>query len=306
MSRHLTTCLVLAAILTTGALCERCPAGCSCEELKVTCKADADLASIPNDLGAGLKELSVVGNGRLKELPADLSARYAWLQKLEIIDCSLTAVAVGVLSEARRLEYLDLSGNLLEELDEDWLAASRLSLRVLLLRRNRLSGAGKSLNGLSRLESLRLSNNRIRVLHDDSFTGLSSLIDLEVNGNRLTAVESDAFRPLTALTSLIANGNPELPSVLPLSGVPLEFVDLADCGLSDLPTGLPNTLTYFIVSRNRIRTLQLRHLAPLFKLNYFIADDNRISEVGRRVEVYSISLCSSRLISHYTSHLISH
>lgn len=61
--------------------------------------------------------------------------------------------------------------------------------------------------------------------------------------------------------------------------MPLDYIDLAECGLQHVPKGLPNTLAYVIVSRNNIQSLRHRNLAPLYKLNFFIADDNKISVV---------------------------
>ena len=135
---------------------------------------------------------------------------------------------------------LNLAGRGIEALrQEDFLGLSRL--QVLDLSRNRLSAWPSAvLGGLPNLTSLRLSGNRLRELPSGALAAHSRLIGLYLAGNELTGLPPGAFRELADLHRLDLSGNAlaELPgnAFAGLSG--LWALRLNGNLLVELPAGL--------------------------------------------------------------------
>ena len=64
-----------------------------------------------------------------------------------------------------------------------------------------------SFNGLSSLEILNLSNNKIEIIKPGTFNGLSSLEILNLSDNKIEKIEFGLFKDLKKLTSLDLRNN---------------------------------------------------------------------------------------------------
>lgn len=94
--------------------------------------------------------------------------------------------------------------------------------------------------GLRRLNSLSLQNNRLTTLPPDLFRGLTSLSSLSLNGNLIAALPPDLLRGLTSLSSLRLNGNliAELPPDLFRGLTTLSSLRLHENRIAELPPGI--------------------------------------------------------------------
>ena len=106
--------------------------------------------------------------------------------------------------------------------------------------------------GLRRLNSLSLQNNRLTTLPQDLFRGLTSLSSLSLNGNRITELPPDLLRGLTSLSSLRLNGNliAELPPDLFRGLTSLSSLRLHRNLIAELPPGI-------FVGLSELRSLDL-------------------------------------------------
>ncbi|XP_078390149.1 leucine-rich repeat and immunoglobulin-like domain-containing nogo receptor-interacting protein 1 [Cetorhinus maximus] len=195
-----------------------CPSQCSCWPLNWTVSCSGrGLEAAPRGIPAGTRALDLSWN-RLRGLE--------WPQARAL---------------SRRLEELDLSHNLVSELEA--------------------AGLGLGLGGLERLRLLRLGGNRLRYLAPGSLSGLAALSRLELAGNPLLVLLDDTFRGLAALSRLELGG-PELTYIGPrawagLGG--LQHLTLEGAALRSLPEAALAPLANLTALRLR----RLPHIAAL-------------------------------------------
>jgi hypothetical protein len=158
------------------------------------------------------------------------------------------------------VQLLDISGNLLETLDET-------SLQDV---------------GLSLLKNLNASDNLIYYIHEEAFVRQSQLQTVDLCGNKLVVIEPNTFiqNPLLKTLSLANNELLELPEGGSfLNTRSLIVLDLSACNLSNIPPNtfqeLPN-LEKLDISHNNLTFLPLlqrvEHLSKLdLSHNYLTA-----------------------------------
>ena len=134
--------------------------------------------------------------------------------------------------------------------------------------------------GLTRLETLKLSRNRLRTLPAGVFAGLGSLKDLDLWYNELQTLPADVFSGLTSLQDLDLEEN-EL-RVLPagvFDGLSLRFLGLEGNRLRTLPPGMfadvDVTLTLDL-SDNALRALPEDVFSGLTNLNLLDLSANQL------------------------------
>lgn len=148
----------------------------------------------------------------LSELPAELDPA---AQQLDLSDNNLTALRNGSLAALglSALELLDAGGNALAAVEPE------------------------AFRGLRLLRTVRLSDNRLRALHADTFAHNPRLQELFLDGNPLAALPADGAWLRAPL---------------------LLVLDASRCGLAALPrralAGLPQLRALYL-ARNRLRTL---------------------------------------------------
>lgn len=170
-------------------------------------------------LGGGNKDAALlVGTGRrlqtldasrtgLEHVPAALTHS---VRTLRLAGNSIRAVQCGDLDSYPLLQLLDMTNNLLEEMEED--ALGRLEMLVILyLTDNKLHAIPRSLP--DELKILHLEFNRIEQIVSGDLLGLPKLEVLLLNDNNIKVVQEGAFSQMTSLITLDLSRNPI--SILP-------------------------------------------------------------------------------------------
>ena len=101
---------------------------------------------------------------------------------------------------------------------------------------------GGTLNGLSQLQLLDLSNNRIQTIFPLSFMPLNNVQNLYLNGNFLTLIQANTFLGLSSLSNLqIQDNKIHTIMVLGLSGLPkIDKIDFSNNELETIPYSMFN------------------------------------------------------------------
>ena len=199
------------------------------------------LIELPADLLSGLSSLEDMTLTRnfLTEIPPDLFADQSSLERLDLSYNALQGLPNGFFTNMSSLDSLDLSHNAIRELPVGFFAGLS-ALDSLELSYNALTQLpdGADLSGLT---TLNLNFNRLASLQPSDFIGLSSLEILGLEFNELRSVPSGFLETMPTLRSVGLAGN----SIASVSedafvGAPetLEYVNLADNVLDDLPAGV--------------------------------------------------------------------
>lgn len=159
-----------------------CPPQCKCNDtlLRVVCNSGG-LDVVPITLNPGLKELFLNNN---------------------IIAAFRTSLNVY-----HNLEYLDVSSNVLDTLNEGNFKGLE-HLKVLRLNRNKITLLpAETFQGLSSLKELYLDENFLEGLSSENFMHLQNLELLNLSQNKISYVDEKAFMGLKNLTTLLMRGN---------------------------------------------------------------------------------------------------
>ena len=181
-----------------------------------------------------------------------------------------------------KIKKLDLSKKGISELkagDFDGLSA----LQTIRLTGNQLHTLPTEIfSGLSFLRHLFLDNNQLTNVPEELFDGLSSLRHLYLNNNQLTNVPEELFDGLSSLLQINAHSNKltSLPSDV-FSGVPsLIQLYLGNNQLKSVPQDLfkkTPTLQSLHLTDNRFTTFPAGVFSGLSSLQYLLLSGNRMS-----------------------------
>jgi len=204
------------------------------------------------------------------------------LVELRLKQNSIAVVHRGALDHvAATLEVLDLSKNNLTKLEPGALNVAA-HLQHVDLSENQLNDVDGAFDGLLRLSRLDLRQNRLSAVTANTFSGLSDLRYLRLDDNRVSSIDSRAFATLDRLMYLVLRGN-RLGAAefrFHFSSRLLSYVDLSDCGLERFPVGLPGSVRYLQLRRNRLRTLRRRDLTDMAgELNILVLDENELESI---------------------------
>ncbi|KAM3835987.1 extracellular matrix protein 2 [Diretmus argenteus] len=209
----------------------RLPPGCQISDVTVMCE-NAKLTHFPVLDLKNLKSLSLEGNN-INSIPEEAfngipNLEWINLGKNQLTSTSIAAKAFRGLKLLRRL-YLD--GNLLESVPSDLPPT---------------------------LQELKINENRLRGIHDNSLQDLSSLVILELEGNLLSEGNVDplAFSPLSQLCYLRLGRN----------------------HFRTIPQGLPSTLLELYLENNLIEEISDTVFNQTSSLNVVSLRHNRLDE----------------------------
>jgi Leucine-rich repeat (LRR) protein len=213
----------------------------------------AGLAQLPAEIEhlIGLRELILVGNVELRELPNSL-CKLTTLEKLEVGYCGLCSLP-DQLGELVNLKDLGLSGqSSMQGLPT--VVCELTALETLNVDSSGLGSLPDQIGSLASLKTLVLDNNK--ELHElpDSLCQLITLENLSVSGCGLGLLP-DQLGELANLKVLILGGNPELHK-LPESLCQLVMLGMLQangCGLGSLPDqiGSMASLNVLILGGNK-------------------------------------------------------
>jgi Leucine-rich repeat (LRR) protein len=181
---------------------------------------------------------------------------------------------------ARRLQVLDLADNDLTSL-QPGAFGPLVRLVQLDLSANHLTSVDGLFDGLSDLVRLDLRANRLTAIGSSTFDGLSALRYLRLDDNSISLIDQRAFSPLERLSYLAMKANPLGTGVRFNFRSPfLTYIDMSECQLDRVPRGLPPTVRYLQLRRNRIRKLDARSLVDCSRdLNILVLDENELDEI---------------------------
>lgn len=197
-------------LMVTGYQLRRmtCPYRCECDDKQVWC-ANTSLRVIPPKLPGKTRVLDVSRNN-ISIIEAEL-----WrLKNLQSIDLSynqISKISLGAFAMNSQLETIQLQGNHLNGTDfspKDWGDLGKL--RSLNVADNKLGPVLQRgiFDGLSALQMLDISYNKIVSIPYGSFTGLQGLSQLVLKSNLLLDVPTPALRELVGLQTLDISNNP--------------------------------------------------------------------------------------------------
>ncbi|GAB9470063.1 hypothetical protein Gpo141_00007319, partial [Globisporangium polare] len=231
-----------------------------------------------------LNYLSLDGNS-LKTIAAD--ALPTTLKYLSLRECGLDDVPGGIV-DFENLGTLDLSGNPLETIATGTLPFETLS--VLTLSNCSLQSFPFAETKSNELDTLDLSWNPLFPENDVALESLTSLRTLDLSYTNLSQISQAVLDSATKKISL--SGNP-LQEILWPSSANVLFMNVSDCGLSELPSALTK-LRFLDISKNKFTTVPESVALSETLLSLFV-DKNPIASIDklpRNLTSLSAASCS--------------
>ena len=220
---HLLLLLLVANFYDSAYISETsCPQVCQCLDKDVGCN-NLNLTSLPTDIDVLTEKLELAENKLSAEKLSLKFQAYPNLKNLDLRDNFITVINQDLLHGLQSsLEYLDLSGNGINDVKKNTLSSLR-NLKYLKLSRNDLYEipelpanllvldlsenfkinslkSNSSFRGLKKLRHLILNDCSIYTVDDSAFDEQEELIDLRMNGNSLYQVPSFLPPSLTTLS----------------------------------------------------------------------------------------------------------
>ncbi|XP_076544303.1 artichoke [Osmia lignaria lignaria] len=230
-----------------------------------------------------LMDLSLRGN-RLEVLRPDIFQENVRLQRLDLSRNNLAQIPHVTFSNTRDLRELYASHNTLTELPGSLHGLT--ALQVLDLSFNKLNILSpETLSSLSALLELKLVRNRIRELREGAFDGLPRLTLIDLENNDLRIIERNAIRALPELQAIRLGKNrlQIIPSgaftELPL----LQSAEIQENRIQEIASNafinVPHLL-FLNLSHNHLPALDYVGLESLRSLEVLDLSNNRLSRVS--------------------------
>ncbi|XP_047202521.1 extracellular matrix protein 2 isoform X3 [Girardinichthys multiradiatus] len=207
------------------------PAGCDISDVTVTCE-NAKLIHFPPLSVPELKSLSLEGN-------------------------NISSIPAGAFNGIPNLEWINLKKNKLTSAGIDPKAFTALkTLRRLYLDENLLDAVPSDLP--STLQELKINENKLRGIDENSFQDLSNLVILELEGN------------------LLSEGNVDPRAFAPL--IQLSYFRLGRNHFRTVPQGLPKSLLELYLENNLIEEISETVFNRTTNLNLVSLRHNKLDE----------------------------
>jgi len=155
-----------------------------------------------------------LGENLIKSIPAEAFSKLRNLKELMLYGLSLTSFKKNTFLGLDKLEGLDLDYNRLETIDRDTFNGIKSTIKHLNLGTNRLTRLDDFLFAdFSVLETLKFRKNELEFISPTAFNGLTGLQKLDLSLNKLTALPLNGFESLNNLESLTLYSNRQLTSL---------------------------------------------------------------------------------------------
>ncbi|KAM5260314.1 extracellular matrix protein 2 isoform 2-T2 [Hipposideros larvatus] len=170
------------------------PSGCSLSYRTISC-ISADLMQIPPLTAPHITSLELVGNS-ITSIPDEAFNGLPNLERLDLSKNNITSSGIGLkaFKLLKKLMHLNMDGNHLIEIPSEL---------------------------PSTLEELKINENNLQAIDEESLSGLNQLFTLELEGNNLSEINVNplAFKPLKSLSYLRLGRNKFriIPQGLPAS-----------------------------------------------------------------------------------------
>ncbi|XP_044761422.1 chaoptin [Coccinella septempunctata] len=208
----------------------------------------------------------------------------------------------------QQLERLDLSRNLISNLNSNAFLGLESSLTHLDLSRNKISAFSGTPLSLTKLKVLDLSENNLAQVTKGTFNLLSSLSHLNLSSNQLRSIPADLFQKATTLESIDLSYTslkvlpPQLFSKLNL----LKHIHLAHNSITEVATGvfsnLPN-LTTIDLSSNNINNIRQGAFVNVMTVKKLILRNNHLSSFKGEIFNTGTSLETLDISNNHLSYL---
>ncbi|KAG8524039.1 Extracellular matrix protein 2 [Galemys pyrenaicus] len=209
--------------------------------------------SLPNRCALSYRTISCISTD-LTQIPP---LRASEITSLELIDNSITSIPDEAFNGLPNLERLDLSRN---NISSSGIGPKAFKL---LKKLTRLNMDGNNLveipSGLpSTLEELKINENNLQALDEESLSDLNQLVTLELEGNNLSEINVNplAFKPLKSLSYLRLGRNK----------------------FRIIPQGLPDSIEELYLENNQIEEITELCFNRTRKINVIVLRYNKIEE----------------------------
>ncbi|XP_040818713.1 extracellular matrix protein 2 isoform X3 [Ochotona curzoniae] len=240
----------------------RLPRGCSLSYRTISC-THADLRQIPPLTAPQITSLEFVGNS-ITSIPDEAFNGFPNLERLDLSRNNINSSAVGpkAFKFLKKLTRLNLDGNNLVQIPSDL---------------------------PSTLEELKINENHLQGIDEDSLSGLNQLVTLELEGNNLSEinVNPSAFKHLKSLS----------------------YLRLGKNKFRIIPQGLPASIEELYLEHNQIEEITevcFNHTRKIsvIVLRYNKIEENRIAPLAwiSQENLESIDLSYNKLY-HVPGHL---
>jgi Leucine-rich repeat (LRR) protein len=234
----------------------------------VTLKLDHNqLNSLPNELFSSLTKLSVLSlnNNQITSLSSGIFSTLTSLTVLTLDHNKLTSLPIGVFSALSHLSSLNLNDNQLSAVDTTATFSGLSSLTSLGLADNQLRSfvLNNTTVLLPQLTTLDLGNNSISgPIGLTMVNGLTRLQELRLNDNSLTELTVEAMSALVNIQrlNLSSNNITDLATNLFLNNIQLQVVDLSFNSINYLAPAVFNgtfAMTTLLLNDNQLTALPI-------------------------------------------------
>ncbi|XP_071360778.1 toll-like receptor 2 [Trachinotus anak] len=222
-----------------------------------------------------------------------LKPQLSGLRRLSVLNSELFAIPCETSNDLAKLEYLDISDNLLTDIT---------------LREMMCDGNGVLWN----LQTFNVSRNDLRLINSQVFTKLENLKNIDMSGNVFHSMPEICYWPPNLRSLKLASAHlTQVTSCLPES---LHILDLSDNKLHVFNIRLPS-LTELNLSGNKIYSLPDGSLYPRL-LSISIQNNNLQTLSSNNLNNYSnlrsleaaanTYICSCKFVAFMTSDLMKH
>ena len=284
MGRVAPLLILLLSLLSRGASegVHYCSFGCLCSDQNWEVTCPSAMSVIPHDLPPAMTKL-VISNNSVHAVESILS-HYSRLDHIDLSRNKITVIKRRSFESLSDLTFLDLSGNMLTDLDPDTFYGA-VSLRDLDLSSNALEEVHYNLFKYnSNLKTLDLSSNRLTTLPGAVFQPVKSLQVLNLGDNQFKSVPKSALAFAVHLYTLNMNENPlsDLTSNSFANMNKLQKLSLRGCQIDGFAPGLFDPLVQLHsldVSDNRVAALSNGVFANAIKLETLTIGKNSFSRI---------------------------
>lgn len=236
------------------------------------------MTSIPHEIHSSVMSLDMTKNS-MKRLNSTQLKFLNNLIELKLRENEISTIPVGTFRNSNNLRSLDLGSNSLVVLEKEVFkdAGKLVHLDV---SNNKLKKIEKAFDGLTSLSRLDLRNNRLTSITHLTFRELTQLRYLRLDDNIISHIDSRAFANLAKLMYFVIKGNPigNLASIY-FNSQFLSYVDLSECDLTRVPKGLPSSVRYVQLRRNKMAVLSRDAFSGCNDVTIIVLDENNMVEV---------------------------
>ncbi|XP_023957078.2 podocan-like protein 1 isoform X4 [Chrysemys picta bellii] len=287
-----------------------CPANCTCPSEETVECGGLDLHVFPSNVSRAVQHLSLQNN-QLRELPYDELAQLTSLKTLNLHNNHI--ISDGLPDEAFEsldsLQYIylannkltvapqilpstvrivDLAANLLTEVYPlTFGQKANLSsppCRSVYLHNNQLTNTGlpyDAFNGSDTVSTMILSSNQLSYLPQNL---PPALVRLHLQNNHISRIPRGALSSHWKLRELyLQNNNLSNQGMDPATFSKLkslEYLDLSNNNLTEIPAGFPPNIVILHLGKNRIGSLPRDSLSRVRGLQYLLLQNNRLTAAG--------------------------